>query len=212
MVNTMGTYKTVLGSASASIVVKKSRFVAYVSAASTLDEAIGMQRKAMRSERTAQHHAMACIVGYDSMEKRSDDDGEPAGTAGAPLLRALAQHGLTNAVIVVSRVFGGIKLGVGGLTRAYGAAAAAALREAQICTMGKAAILAIEVAHDMAPRMQHFLIEQGYDVGLTATVRHAVIHVVVPEKDQESIERYLRSASKNSAKISIVGERWEEGT
>ena len=204
----MGTYKTVVGIASASIIVKKSRFVAYVSAVSTLGEALDAQRAAAQHERTARHHAMACIVGDDAMEKKSDDDGEPAGTAGAPLLRALEHQELTNTVIVVSRIFGGIKLGAGGLVRAYGAAATAALREARICTMEPAVLLAVEVSHDMAPRMQHFLIEQGYDVGLTATVQHAVLHVVVLERDFESITGYLRTASRNSAKISIEGNRY----
>jgi putative IMPACT (imprinted ancient) family translation regulator len=198
----MASYKTVEGTASASLVVKRSRFVAHVEAVSDMADAERVVREAMARERGAGHHAMACVLGEGGMERRSDDGGEPAGTAGAPVLGAIVNRGLTNVVVVVSRVFGGVKLGAGGLTRAYGAAASAALQSAETVTMEPAVVITAEVGHEMAPRIQHYLLGRGYEVGMSATARVAVLHIVVPEKDSEYVEGYLRASTKGSAVLS----------
>lgn len=105
--------------------IKKSRFIARVSRAESRDEAMAFLASA--SEARANHNCWAFKIGPDY---RFNDDGEPGGTAGQPILRAIEGQGLDHVVAVVTRYFGGIKLGAGGLVRAYGGAAAECLRTA----------------------------------------------------------------------------------
>jgi uncharacterized YigZ family protein len=125
-------YTTVRRSAQSEIKVQASRFIARVEPVRDPGEA----REALASLRKeyfdATHHASAYRLGVDGAEARAQDDGEPSGTAGRPILAALERAGLTDVMVVVIRYFGGTKLGTGGLARAYGEAAAAALREAEL--------------------------------------------------------------------------------
>lgn len=108
------------------LVVKKSRFIACAAPAPTEKDALAFVQAA--SEDDARHNCWAFYT-YDKMQ-RSSDDGEPSGTAGKPILAAIQRSGLAHAVVVVVRYFGGIKLGAGGLTRAYSTAASECLAEA----------------------------------------------------------------------------------
>ncbi len=102
---------------------KKSRFVGEISPAADEAEALAFLEAARARHRDARHHCYAWCIGAEAQLQRSSDAGEPAGTAGRPILETLHHAGLTNVVLVVSRYFGGILLGAGGLTRAYAKAA-----------------------------------------------------------------------------------------
>ena len=108
--------------------VKRSRFIGLAQPCASPDEALAFVSQVRARFHDARHHCWAWRIGEDA---RSSDDGEPHHSAGAPILKQLEGHGLTNAVVVVVRYFGGLKLGVGGLARAYGAAAASVLDDAQ---------------------------------------------------------------------------------
>lgn len=123
------TFWSITGEAHAEIKVKGSRFIAVampVRTSAEAEAAIGRIRKAGYG---ATHHCSAYRIGPDGAEFRYNDDGEPRGTAGQPILRQIDGQGLTDTLIVVTRYFGGTRLGTGGLIRAYGDAAAAALQE-----------------------------------------------------------------------------------
>lgn len=198
----MESYNTVDGDATASIIVKKSRFIAHVAHVCSHEDAMAMLDQRRDAERSARHHAFAYRLGESGLNAKSGDDGEPAGTAGAPLLRSLEQQGISDTILVVSRIFGGVKLGAGGLTRAYAAAAGEVLHAAKMADMIPAVSISASVAHDVAPRLQHYLLGKGYDVGVSATLRHAVLHVVLPESEHDTIRGYLVSATKGSVEIS----------
>ncbi len=117
-------FDTLAAPASAELEVKKSRFIAFCAPAATPADALAFV--AARRDPSARHN---CWAYMSAGEARSSDDGEPGGTAGAPILRAITSAGLQNVAVLVVRYFGGILLGTGGLTRAYGGAASAALRE-----------------------------------------------------------------------------------
>lgn len=106
---------------------KGSRFIAEVFVVEDATQAEEEIIRVRRREHAATHHCTAYRVGRDGAEFRYDDDGEPSGTAGLPILRQIDGRGLTNALVVVTRYYGGTKLGTGGLARAYGAAASEAL-------------------------------------------------------------------------------------
>lgn len=115
------------GEATAEIVVLRSRFLATVRRVEDEDAARAMIAEIRTRHPDARHHCTAFVLGADGHLRRTNDDGEPSGTAGRPMLDVLAGRGLTDVVAVVTRWFGGTLLGTGGLTRAYGDAVAAAL-------------------------------------------------------------------------------------
>lgn len=109
------------------VVVTRSRFIADVSPAVSIEAADAVVAAARKEFWDARHHCSALVIGPSAETQRSNDDGEPAGTAGAPVLAVLRGSGLTDVVAVVTRYFGGTLLGAGGLVRAYGGAVSAAL-------------------------------------------------------------------------------------
>ena len=111
--------RSVYGRADAEYVIKKSRFIATVCEVKSEDEAAAFIEEMKKKYWDARHNCSAYQVGPDGRFQRSSDDGEPAGTAGRPILEVLKKQGLTNTAIVVTRYFGGIKLGASGRIRAY---------------------------------------------------------------------------------------------
>ncbi|WP_096437093.1 YigZ family protein [Alteribacter populi] len=104
------------------IVIQKSRFIAYVERVTTEEEASAFIEKIKKQHWNAAHNCSAYMIGERDQIQKANDDGEPSGTAGVPMLEVLKKRNLKDTVIVVTRYFGGIKLGAGGLIRAYGSA------------------------------------------------------------------------------------------
>lgn len=123
---------SVRGESYAEYVIKKSKFIARAVHITTEEEAQAYLRGGKKQYWDARHNCYAYRLGMNFEKQKSSDDGEPSGTAGKPILEVLKNKGLTNTLIVVTRYFGGIKLGTGGLIRAYGTAAVAALDNAII--------------------------------------------------------------------------------
>ena len=115
----MNRYQAVFEGGSGEIVEKKSRFIAHVQAAETVEEAQQFIDDIKKKYWDARHNCSAFSVGVDRVITRSSDDGEPSGTAGMPILNVLEKENITNILAIVVRYFGGIKLGAGGLVRAY---------------------------------------------------------------------------------------------
>ena len=115
----MKLYNTVIGPGQAEQIIEKSRFICYVSPASSREEAEEFIDSIRKKHRDATHNVPAMVLGDKMQIQWGSDDGEPQGTSGAPIVQMLVSQGITNVVIVVTRYFGGIKLGTGGLVRAY---------------------------------------------------------------------------------------------
>ena len=123
-------YITAAREASASLVIEKSRFIAHVSPCASKDAAEAFISSIRAEYKDATHNVPAYVIGRGQEVMWSSEDGEPSGTAGAPVLKMLVQEGLTDVCVVITRYFGGIKLGTGGLVRAYTQVAKMALAEA----------------------------------------------------------------------------------
>ena len=123
----MESYVTIKQDGLHEIEIKKSRFICQLKRVSSEEEAREFINQVKKEHYKARHNCSAFILGEQATSKRSSDDGEPAGTAGVPMLTVLEQHHLTNVVAVVTRYFGGIKLGAGGLIRAYAGAVSQAI-------------------------------------------------------------------------------------
>lgn len=119
----LSTYYTIKNEGSNQIIIQKSRFIGYVKRVETEEKAQTFIQEIKKKHHDANHNCSAYIIGeYDQIQK-ANDDGEPSGTAGVPILEVLKKQKLKDTVIVVTRYFGGIKLGAGGLIRAYGGSA-----------------------------------------------------------------------------------------
>lgn len=115
-------YYTIKGSGSHEIIIQKSRFITYVDRAESEEEAQSFIQAIKKKHHDATHNCSAYLIGDNDEIQKANDDGEPSGTAGIPMLEVLKKRKLKNTVVVVTRYFGGIKLGAGGLIRAYGSA------------------------------------------------------------------------------------------
>lgn len=139
------------------IVIKKSRFIATVEPVASVDDADAVIARIRKQWWDARHNCTAMVTGLLGDQARSSDDGEPSGTAGVPMLEVLRRRDLTDVVAVVTRYFGGVKLGAGGLVRAYSSAVSEALDLADLVRRRSLTQVTIEVAHADAGRFDNLL-------------------------------------------------------
>ncbi|WP_144268239.1 YigZ family protein [Demequina sp. NBRC 110055] len=133
--------------------IKRSVFLASLTPVTSVEAADAVVASIRKAHWDARHHCTALIIGPHGERQRSSDDGEPAGTAGVPMLEVLRHRDVTDVVAVVTRWFGGVKLGAGGLVRAYGSAVSAALDEAQWVDRVRLTALSLDVPHADAGRV-----------------------------------------------------------
>ena len=192
-------YKTVRAEAVGSIIVEKSEFIAKIAPVRTSEEALNFISSVRAEHRRARHNCYAYIL-REGGETRFSDDGEPQGTAGPPILDVLQKNGLQDVGIVVTRYFGGILLGKGGLTRAYSSAASAAVSAAEIMDMKSARDCLIKFDYSFYDRVLRLLPDFGIktlDAGFSENV---TMKLLVEESSCEGFAEALRE--EFNAKIS----------
>lgn len=153
-------YKTVKTEAEEEYIVKKSRFIGYIKPVKTSEEAIAFIQKISKKNWDATHNVYAYIIKDENVKKYSDD-GEPQGTAGIPVLDVLEKNGLTDCAVVVTRYFGGIMLGAGGLVRAYSHSASVAVNAGKIITMDICAEIKVVCDYNFYGKLSSLIIEEG---------------------------------------------------
>ena len=158
-------YKTVAAHVSGEITEKKSRFIADVFPVTTEAEAQEQITRIQKQYHDARHHCHAFVLGTRGELTRSSDNGEPSGTAGRPILEVITGNALTDTLIVVTRYFGGVLLGTGGLVRAYTQAAQAALANAGIVTHIYGEPLTVRVSYALTGAVEHYLRANGIGTG-----------------------------------------------
>jgi uncharacterized YigZ family protein len=141
------------------LVIKKSRFLAHLHPVATVTEADAVVAAIRKEYWDARHHCVALVVGTHADQQRSTDDGEPSGTAGVPMLEVLRHREVTDLVAVVTRYFGGVLLGAGGLVRAYSSAVTQALDHARIVRRRVLTEVHLDVPHADAGRIDNLLRE-----------------------------------------------------
>lgn len=137
--------------------IKKSKFICHVKRVSSEEEARYFINAIKKEHYKATHNCSAFIIGEQSDIKRTSDDGEPSGTAGVPMLGVLENHRITNSCVVVTRYFGGIKLGAGGLIRAYAGSVAQAVREIGLVEIKEQVVLGITLSYSQYQEFANFL-------------------------------------------------------
>lgn len=200
-------YKTVLKDGTAEIVEKKSRFIASVKPVATEAEALEFVSQVKAKYRDARHNVYAYVVAENNIS-RFTDDGEPSGTAGAPVLDVILKEGLTNVAIVVTRYFGGTLLGTGGLVRAYGKSAKDGVMDAKICEKIYCHEVLIKTPYDLLGKIQYIIANGDYIQGETEYGTDVETTVFVKF---DLIDRFLNEVKEvTNATVSpeIVGEMY----
>ena len=152
-----GDYKTLRQAASDEFIVQKSRFIGYAAPCESEEAALAFLRSIRERHKDASHNCYAYIIGENAGIMRYNDDGEPGGTAGMPIIEVMKQRGVVNCCVVVTRYFGGVLLGAGGLVRAYSHGCAIALSAAQVVRMELSRRLLLDVPYPLWDRVQHQL-------------------------------------------------------
>lgn len=176
-------YKTIKQDIIAEEEIKKSRFICQLKRVESEEEARQLIAAIKKEHYKASHSCSAMIIGEKATIKRSSDDGEPSGTAGIPILTVLEKHDLTNVVAVVTRYFGGIKLGAGGLIRAYAGSVANALTQSGLITVKEQTGLQVTLTYPQYQIYANFLDKEGLTEGDTVFLDQVTSHIYAdPEK------------------------------
>ena len=203
----MDKIKTVGKAASAEFTEKKSVFIGYAAPVSSEEEARDFIASIKKKHADARHNVSAYVLGGGIMH--SSDDGEPSGTAGVPVLEVIKKSGVTNTVVVVTRYFGGILLGAGGLLRAYSAAARAAIDAAGVVTYEKFDECRIKCAYgdysDVLYRLGGFTVKMG-----EATFEESVcVCFAVLAVERERLENEITARFDGRYAVEKTGERFD---
>ena len=175
----MPQYKTIQAQAEAEFIERKSRFIGQIAPVSTEEDAVAFVNAIRERHREATHNCYAYVL-REGLKSRFSDDGEPSGTAGRPILEVLQREGLTDVAVVVTRYFGGILLGAGGLVRAYAQGAKAAVDAAVPMLMCPAVLLRLEIPYDLYGKVSYILprhhiitraLDFGENVAMTLLIR-----------------------------------------
>lgn len=199
----MHIYKTTAENGTASYEIQKSRFIAYTSHVETEAEARDFVTAIKKKHFDARHNCSAWVLGADSSQQKSNDDGEPGGTAGNPILEAIKQHGLTNVVVVVTRYFGGIKLGAGGLIRAYSHTASLGLEATPCLEVKPFCLMEAEMDYSLLGTVENWIRNEELRTGETAYLDKVTVRLLVEPADCESISTELTNLTAAQCKITI---------
>ena len=201
-------YRTISGHASAEIVVERSRFLCDVVRVEDEMSARGVIEQARRDHWDARHHCSAYILGPGRTLERSNDDGEPPGTGGNPMLEVLRGRELSDVVAVVTRWFGGTLLGTGGLSRAYADAVRAALEQATIVQRVEQELCEVTVDLAAAGRLEHELRSRGTKMLATEYTDMATLSIAVPLVAVPVAEEIVAELTEGRAQLHHRGRRW----
>lgn len=177
--------KTAYTSGYGEIVEKKSRFIANICPVSSEEEALQFIAKMKKQYYDARHNCYAYIIGRNEEVKRSSDDGEPSGTAGKPMLNILEKEGIYNTAVVVTRYFGGVLLGTGGLVRAYQEATQEGLRNTRLVKRQAGVRLSMKIPYTLLGKVQYLCAGKGLPV-IDTVYEEEISMVVLVGLDEKS--------------------------
>ncbi len=187
----MQVYKTTSEDGTAAYEIQKSKFYAYTSHVETEAQAREFVTAIKKKHFDARHNCSAWILGADGSQQKSNDDGEPGGTAGNPILEAIKQHGLTNVVVVVTRYFGGIKLGAGGLIRAYNHTASLGLEATPQVEIKPFCLVSAEIEYTLLGTVENWIRTQGIRTREADYLDKVTVKLLVEPHDVEKIKEAL---------------------
>ncbi len=194
-------YITVGSSANAEILINKSRFIGHAARAETEAEAIAFIDSIKMKHRQATHNCSAYIIGeHDSIQK-ANDDGEPSGTAGVPMLEVLKKQGLKDTVLVVTRYYGGIKLGGGGLIRAYGKSASEAIAASGVVECRLHHLMKVSIDYTWLGKIENEIRQSDYPLAGIDYSDAVVLSIHVPVDKEQPFIDWINELTNGQAEI-----------
>lgn len=194
-------YRAVYKGGQGEIIEKKSRFIATVLPIETEEEALEFIAKMKKKYWDARHNCYAYAIGERQELQRCSDDGEPNGTAGRPMLDVFLHEDIHNTVVVVTRYFGGVLLGTGGLVRAYQKATRSGLESSVIIEKQRGVFGNIVTDYNGIGKIQYILAQNNIPIADSIYGENVSIQVVVPAQQQEKLEKELIEGTNGKAEI-----------
>jgi len=192
-------YFTIKDKAKAEFIEKKSIFIGQVERVESEEAAKEFIQKIKSQHKQARHNVYAYIIGENKMLQRYSDDGEPHGTGGVPMLEVLKKSDITDVVVVVTRYFGGILLGTGGLARAYSKGASLAIKEAGIVEKVKGISLEIVIEYDLLGKLQHLCAEQKTHIENIDYTDKVKIRIICESSNLDKLESQITEVTSGKA-------------
>lgn len=192
-------YRVVYRGGEGEIIEKKSRFIATVKPVESEEEAVAFINEMKKKYWDARHNCSAFVIGEHQELTRCSDDGEPAQTAGRPMLDVLLKEGVTNVAVVVTRYFGGVLLGTGGLVRAYQKSVQEGLAHSQMIEKRKGFLLYIKTDYNGIGKLQYLFAQKEISILNSEYAADVTMTVLVPYERKQEIENAVTEATSGSA-------------
>jgi uncharacterized YigZ family protein len=199
----LAAYKTVQQYGRAEIVIRKSRFIGHASPVASEQEAIDFVERIKKEHLTATHNCSAYLFGERDEFQKQSDDGEPSGTAGKPILEVIKHQGLKNIAVVVTRYFGGIMLGAGGLIRAYTDGAAAGIEAAGAINQMLHQQVNVHIDYTWLGKLENELRNRNILVGETQFADKVVITCLPPYAVKDNFVAWITDLTQGQAAIEL---------
>lgn len=203
-------YQTVKGYGESEIIIQKSRFLTFVDRAETEQEAQDFINNIKQLHRDATHNCSAYIIGEHDNIQKANDDGEPSGTAGVPMLEVLKKQGLKDTVVVVTRYFGGIKLGGGGLIRAYGKATTEGIDAAKVVERKLHHLMKIQVDYTWLGKVENEIRNSNYPLKEINYAETVEFFVYTKANEEMVFTDWIREMTNGQGIIEVVEKEFLE--
>lgn len=194
-------YKTVLNEAETEQVIDRSRFIGHIKPVETKEEAETFLAEIRSKHKAATHNVPAFVIGDQFQLQWASDDGEPQGTSGAPIVQMLVKEGITNVAIVITRYFGGIKLGTGGLVRAYTGTAKLVLEEGGICAVKELNEIRFKLDYTFLGKLQNLALNGKFKVDSTIFEDMVTVSLIMEPEDTEEIKTMVLNLTGGSGEV-----------
>ena len=203
-------YKTIHQDGQHEIEIKGSRFIAHFKRTETEEEALEFIQAIKKEHWKATHNCSAYLIGERDEFQRAMDDGEPSGTAGVPMLEVLKKQELKNTTVVVTRYFGGTKLGAGGLVRAYTGAVAEGLKAIGVVQASLETILKVTIDYSTVGKLEYYLETNTISVVDKEFTDVVAIHCSLPVEEVESFQESVIELLQNKVQFEELGQQYIE--
>ena len=195
----MSMYKCIYEGGTGEIEEKKSRFICHVKPVQTEEEAVAFINAKKKEYWDARHNCSAFVIGQNAELTRCSDDGEPAGTAGRPMLEVLLNEEIRNVAIVVTRYFGGVLLGTGGLVRAYQAAVKEGLANSRIIEKRKGIRAGLTTDYTLAGKLQYIFDKNKYTVLDSKYEADVTFTLLIPDEEWDRAVKEITETTSGQA-------------
>jgi uncharacterized YigZ family protein len=203
-------YYTVKNEGENEIVIQKSRFIAHVKRTPTEEEAQAFIQSIKKRHASATHNCSAYLIGEQDLVQKANDDGEPSGTAGVPMLEVLKKRKLKDTTVVVTRYFGGIKLGAGGLIRAYGQSVSEGLNATGIVERKLMTKITTQIDYTLLGKVENEIRTSNYLLDEIAYLENVQVRTLVESGMEESFTEWMTNIANGQATITMGEQLYKE--